>query len=120
MPYLLIYGGILVIVILGIRYFLFKSMTEKVCSLDPDNEYCQKFYKKNMSKEYDPYTKCDVIYGDTPHGGHKTVICYMDSNNKVIAKEKAVKVMVRELDKNKRTVYETWAPLTEVTREERV
>ncbi|MCR3923222.1 MAG: hypothetical protein NUK65_12030, partial [Firmicutes bacterium] len=108
MPYLLFLGTALILIFLCIRYLMFKSMTEKVCSLEPDNDYCRKHYNKNLDKSNDPYIKCDIMYGETPHGGNKTIICYMDSNNKMTSKEKAVKVMVRELDKNKHVVYETW------------
>jgi hypothetical protein len=111
MEWLLLLGVVFITIVFGFRFFAFKSMTEKVCSLDPDNDYCRKHYKKNLDQSNDPYKKCDVIYGETPNGGVKTVICYLDDKNITTTKKDAVKVMVREFDENKRTVYETWTPL---------
>lgn len=111
MQWLILLGAVFVAAIFIVRYLAYKSMTHKVCSLDPDNEYCRKHYKKNLDINNDPYTKCDVVYGETPHGGVKTVICYIDNYNNMTSKQKAVKVMVRELDKNNRAVYETWTPM---------
>ncbi len=111
MESLIIFGFALVLIFFGFRFFAFKTLTNKVCSLDPDNDYCRKHYKKNLDKNHDPYQKCEVILGETPNGGVKTMICYMDDKNKITTKQNAVKVMVRELDKNKRPVYETWMSL---------
>ncbi len=111
MELLLIMGAVFILIVFGLRFYAHKTMTKRVCSLNPDNDYCRKHYKKNMDKSDDPYTKCDVIYGETPNGGVKTVICYINDNNNMVKKEKASKVMVRELDKNNQPVYETWTSI---------
>ena len=111
MPWLLIIGLVFILIILGLRYFAYRSTTNKVCSLDPDNDYCRKHYKKNLDKNTDSFKKCDVIIGETPNGGVKTVICYVDDKNNRTSKKKASKVVVRELDEKNHPVYETWTTL---------
>ena len=113
MEWLLGIGSVFILIVFSLRYYFYRSMTQKVCSLEPDNDYCRKHYKENLDTSNDPYTKCDVIYGETPHGGAKTIICYVDENNKMTSKQKAIKVLVREFDQNKKPVFETWTSLND-------
>jgi hypothetical protein len=113
MNWLPFFGFGFFIIILGLRFFTYRSMTHKVCSLDPDNDYCRRHYRKNLDKNIDPYHKCDVVYGETPNGGVKTVICYLDDKNVRTSKKSAVKVVVSEYDAEKRVVYETWSSLND-------
>ena len=101
------------LIILAFRYFFFWQMTRKVCSLDPDNDYCRKFYKESLDRENGPYHKCDIVYGQTPRGGVKTVICYVGKNNNRTEKHNAIKAVVREMDEKNHVVYETWTPFEE-------
>ena len=112
MIWLIIIGAAFIALILTLRYLAFKTMTERVCALDPNSEYCKKHYKRNL-EETDDYSRCDIINGETPSGGTKTVICYVNDNNKFVEKKDATKVLVRELDRKNRPVYETWTPIEE-------
>ena len=114
---LLSLGVIFILLVLGLRYFTYKTMTERVCARNPDSEYCQKHYQKKLDKSEDQYEHCDVVYGETPSGGVKTVICYVDDKNKMVKKKKASKVLVRELDEKNKPVYETWTPLEDLETE---
>ncbi len=111
---LLIMGVIFVAMVFGLRYYAYKTMTERVCSRNPDSDYCRRYYQKKVTKTENLYKHCDVIYGETPSGGVKTVICYVDDHNKMAKKKGASKVLVRELDRWNRPVYETWTPLEEL------
>lgn len=86
-------------------------MTERVCSKDPDNDYCRMHYKSSIDRNTDQNKKSDIVYGDTPNGGVKTVIDYVDKNNKKVSKEKAEKALMRELNEKNEIVFETWASL---------
>jgi len=111
---LLILGAVFVAMVLGLRYYTHKTMMERVCSRNPNSEYCMRYYQKKLDKSEDQYKHCDVVYGETPSGGVKTVICYVDDNNKMVKKKKASKVLVRELDNKNQPVYETWTPMEEI------
>lgn len=110
---LVIIGFIFVSLVFAFRYYNHKMMTERVCSKNPNSEYCQKYYQKRLNKKVDEYEQCDVIYGKTPKGGVKTAICYVDSNNRIVQKGQASKVLIRELDEKNKPVYETWTSLEE-------
>ena len=111
---LIILGVVFVGMVIGLRYYTHKTMTERVCSRNPNSEYCVRYYRKKLDKSQDQYKHCDVVYGETPSGGVKTVICYVDDHNKMVKKKRANKVLVRELDKKNQPVYETWTPLEEI------
>ncbi len=111
---LLVIGLIFVSSAFLIRYLNHKMMTERVCSKNPDSEYCRRYYKKRLDKSEDEYEQCDVVYGETPKGGVKTAICYVDKNNRIVKKGQASKVLIRELDDKNKPVYETWSSLEEV------
>ncbi len=113
MELLIILGFVFILVVFGLRFYFYKTMTKRVCSLDPDNEYCRKHYQKSLDKSDNPYKHCDVVHGATPSGGVKTVICYVNDHNKMVKKERAAKVLVRELDEKNRPVYETWTSMEE-------
>jgi len=108
---LLALGVIFIVIVLSLRYFTYKTMTERVCARDPNSEYCRKHYQNNLDKSMNQYKHCDVVYGETPSGGTKTVICYVDDRNKMVKKKEASKVLVRELDDKNNPVYETWTTL---------
>jgi len=110
---LLFVGLIFVVIIFAFRYYNHKTMVERVCSRNPDSEYCRKHYQKTLDKSDDQYEHCDVVFGKTPSGGVKTVICYIDENNRRVKKGEAVKVMIRELDEKNKPVFETWSPIEE-------
>jgi len=111
--FFLILGLVFLTIILGLRYITYKTMTQRVCSKNPDSEYCKKHYQKALDKSDNQYKHCDMVYGETPNGGIKTVICYVDDKNKMVKKNRATKVLVRELDDKNRPVYEAWTPLEE-------
>ncbi len=113
---LLILGVVFVAIVLGARYFTYKTMTERVCAKDPDSEYCRKHYQKNIDQT-EQYKHCEFVYGNTPNGGVKTVICYIDDKNRRVKKGDASKVMIRELDAKNKPVYETWTTLEEYAKE---
>ncbi len=113
MELLIILGFVFILMVFGLRFYFYKTMTKRVCSLDPDNEYCRKHYQKSLDKSDNPYKHCDVVHGATPSGGVKTVICYVNDHNKMVKKERAAKVLVRELDEKNRPVYETWTSMEE-------
>lgn len=113
---LLFLGIIFVAAVFALRYYNHKTMTERVCARNPDSEYCQKYYKKKLDKSEDQYKHCDVVYGATPSGGVKTVICYVDDHNKMVQKKEAVKVLVRELDDKNHPVFETWTPMEDINK----
>lgn len=113
MIWLIILGSVFILLILGLRFLAYKTMTKRVCSMDPNSEYCKKHYHQSLDKTDDQYSRCDVIPGETPSGGVKTVICYVNDNNKFVEKKDATKVLVRELDGKNRPVYETWTPMEE-------
>ena len=108
---LLIIGGVFLAVMLILRYTTYKKMTEKVCSLDPDNDYCRKHYKNNIDKNVKSDKTTETIIGETPNGGVKTVFYYMDENNKKTTKKKAKKVILRECNEKNEVVHETWTNL---------
>ena len=114
---LLTLGAIFILLVLGLRYFTYKTMTERVCSRNPESEYCKKHFQSKLDKTENQYEHCDVVFGETPSGGVKTVVCYMDDKNKVVKKKDASKVMIRELDSKNKPVYETWTPMEEVEAE---
>ena len=116
---LLILGVIFVAMVLGLRYYTHKTMTERVCSRNPNSDYCIKHYQKKLDKSEDEYKHCDVVYGETPSGGVKTVICYVDDSNRMVKKKQANKVLVRELDEKNQPVYETWTPMDEIEQKDR-
>ncbi len=113
MEQLIILGFTFVLIVFGFRFYFYKKMLERVCSLDPDNEYCKKHYQRSLDKNDNPYKNCDVVQGVTPSGGVKTVICYVNDHNKMVKKERATKVLVREFDEKNHPVYEAWAPMEE-------
>jgi len=110
---LIFIGLFFVAIVFVFRYYNHKVMTERVCSRNPDSEYCRKYYQKKLDKKEDQYEKCDVVYGETPKGGVKTAICYVDSRNRIVKKGQASKVLIRELDEKNQSVYETWTTLDE-------
>jgi hypothetical protein len=68
MIHLLIMGFVFILIVFSFRFFAYKSMTQKVCSLEPDNAYCRKHYKKK------PYYRCNIernqgggVYSFTGH-----------------------------------------------------
>jgi len=111
---LLFLGLAFIAIIFAFRYYNHKVMTERVCSRNPDSEYCRKYYQNKMNKSEDQYKHCDVVYGETPSGGVKTVICYVDENNRMVKKKEANKVLVRELDQKNHPVYEAWTSMEEI------
>ncbi len=113
MELLVILGFSFILIVLGLRFYFHKTMTRRVCSLDPDNDYCRKHYQKNLDRSNNPYKHCDVVHGKTPSGGVKTVICYLNDGNKMVKKERATKVLVREFDEKNHPVHEAWTPLEE-------
>ncbi len=110
---LIIIGLAFMAVMLILRYTTYKKMTEKVCSLDPDNDYCRKHYKNNVDKNVKSDKTTEVINEKTPNGGVKTVFYYMDDNNKKTTKKKATKAILREYNEKNEVVHETWANLDE-------
>jgi len=110
---LIIMGALFVVLVLGLRYYTYKTMTERVCAKDPDSEYCKAHYQKNLDKSDNQYKNCEILFGETPNGGVKTAICYIDDKNRKVQKNNAKKVLVRELDAKNRPVYETWTTLDE-------
>ncbi len=110
---LIIIGLIFVSLVFVFRYYNHKMMTERVCSKNPNSEYCRKYYQSKLDKSEDEYKQCDVVYGKTPKGGVKTAICYVDENNHIVKKKQAAKVLIRELDEKNKPVYETWTSLEE-------
>ncbi len=108
---LIIIGVVFMAVMLFLRYTTYKNMTEKVCSLDPDNDYCRKHYKKSIDKNLKSDKTTEVINEKTPNGGVKTVFYYMDENNKKTSKKKAKRAILRELNEKNEVVYETWTNL---------
>ena len=113
MYWLIILGAVFVLLIFALRFYFYKTMTNRVCSMDPDNDYCKKHYKKALEKSENQYNRCDVVYGETPSGGVKTVICYLNEKNNMVKKKAATKVLVRELDEKNHPVHETWTSLEE-------
>ena len=114
---LFILGVIFVVMVLGLRYYTHKTMTERVCAKNPNSEYCIRYHKKKLEKSNPDYKHCEVIFGKTPSGGIKTVICYADESNRIVKKDiedNASKVLIRELNEKNQPVYETWAPLEEI------
>ncbi len=110
---LIFVGLAFITLVFALRYYNHKTMTERVCARNPDSEYCRKYYQKKMDKTEDQYKHCDVVYGETPSGGVKTVICYIDDTNRMVKKKEASKVLVRELDAHNKPVYETWTTMKE-------
>ena len=55
-----------------------------------------------------PKKTSEVIFGETPNGGVKAEIYYMNDSNEAVEKEIATKAVIRELDKDGNLVYETW------------
>ncbi|GEM_PF-1247311 len=111
---LIFFGLAFIAIVFALRYYNHKVMTERVCSRNPDSEYCRKYYKNKMDKTEDQYKHCDVVYGETPSGGVKTVICYVDDDNRMVKKKEANKVLVRELDAKNKPVYETWTTMEDL------
>ncbi len=109
-------GAVFVLIVLGARYFTYKTMTERVCAKNPDSEYCRQHYQKDI-EQTEGYKNCEFVFGETPNGGVKTVICYIDDKNKRVKKNDASKVMIRELDEKNRPVYETWTSMEEYSRQ---
>lgn len=116
---LIILGVAFIVIILGLRYITYVNMTKRVCSKDPNSEYCKKHYPRIINTSDNQYKHCDIVYGETPNGGIKTVICYVDNRNKTVKKQNAEKVLVRELDDKNRPVYETWTPIEEAPLKEK-
>ncbi len=106
-------GLIFVSLVIAFRYYNHKMMTERVCSKNPDSEYCRRYYQNKLDKSEDEYEQCEVVYGKTPQGGVKTAICYVDDSNRIVKKRQASKVLIRELDEKNKPVYETWTSLEE-------
>ena len=106
-------GLIFVSLVIAFRYYNHKMMTERVCSKNPDSEYCRRYYQNKLDKTEDEYEQCEVVYGKTPQGGVKTAICYVDDSNRIVKKKQASKVLIRELDEKNKPVYETWTSLEE-------
>ncbi len=103
---LLVIGIIFILVMLGIRYYTYRTMTERVCSLEPDSDYCQKHFKSSKTDTKD--LQVEVVEGKTAHGGVKTEIHYLDAQNRPVKKSKAEKVILRELDEKGKPVHEAW------------
>ncbi len=110
---LIFIGLIFVSLVIAFRYYNHKMMTERVCSRNPDSEYCRRYYQNKLDKSEDEYEQCDVIYGKTPKGGVKTAVCYVDDKNRIVKKKQATKGLIRELDEKNKPVYETWTSLEE-------
>ena len=55
-----------------------------------------------------PKKTSEVIFGETPNGGVKAEIYYMNDSYEVVEKEIATKAVIRELDKDGNLIYETW------------
>ena len=105
---LLVVGLVFIAIILLLRFTTYKTMTERVCSLDPDNDYCRKHYNSSIDRNVDGQKTSEIIKGDTPNGGVKTVIYYLDDKNKKTTRQKATKALLRELNEKNQVVYETW------------
>lgn len=53
----------------------------------------------------------EVFNGDTPNGGIKSIIFYLDSNNNNTEKHLATKARIIELDKDNNIIKETFGIL---------
>lgn len=113
LPALLLMGAFFIAIVFAFRYYNHKTMTERVCARNPDSEYCRMYYKKKMDRSEDQFKHCDVVYGETPKGGVKTLICYVSDDNRMVKKKEASKILIREVDENNKPVYETWTTMEE-------
>lgn len=110
--YSLLFTGLLFLIVLYyFKNYKHRALVKRVCSRNPDSDYCRQFFQ-NSSVKYQGLNRTrETYYGKKPGGGCKTVCYYADSENRPVKKRQAQKVVLLEFDSNNRVLCETWSPM---------
>ncbi len=110
--YSLLFTGLLFLIVLYyFKNYKHRALIKRVCSRNPDSDYCRQFFQNSVVRNQGANRTREVNYGKTPGGGCKTVNYYADSDNRPAKKRQAQKVVLKEFDSNNRVLRETWSPM---------